>query len=92
MMISQERQNHLAHQVIDDLWGNELIDFDEDNEEMVLRFVKLAIKDWVQDQGDIDTKVRTTISQLQRAVVEGSPEWNVLYRKYFQDEMRRKGY
>lgn len=92
MIISEERQAHLAHEILDGLWGNEFIDFDEDNEDMILRFVKVAIKDWVKEQGDIDQVVRDKITNIKRGVQEGSPEWTVLYRKYFQEEMNRRGY
>lgn len=92
MIIGVERQSHLAHKLIDELWGNELIDFDEDNEEMILRFAKVAIKDWVAEQGDMDEAVRTKLSKLKRDLMEGTSEWNILYRKYLQEEMNRRGY
>ena len=92
MMISPERQSHIAHLVLDGLWGDELIDFDEDNEDEILRYIKIAIKEWDAEQGDIDQAVRTSLANLKRGVMEGSSEWNILYRKYFQEEMNRRGY
>lgn len=91
MIISEERQGYLARLIIDGLWGDELVDFDEDEEDVVVRNAKLLIIEWVKEQGDIDTNIREKITTIKRGVSEGSPEWNVLYKKYFQEEMSRRG-
>ncbi len=91
-MISQERQTLFAHLLIDGLWGDMFIDFDEDSEESVLREAKSLIGQWVREQGDIDEQVRIKINSLKRNVPERSSEWNVLYNKYYAQEMSRRGY
>jgi uncharacterized protein len=92
MIISEDRQKHFAHLLVDKLWGDELIDFDEDSEESVVREAKRLINDWVQEQGDIDLEVRNKINSLKRDVPEGSSEWKVMYSKYFNEEMSRRGH
>ncbi|MCB9073884.1 MAG: DUF507 family protein [Bdellovibrionaceae bacterium] len=92
MIISEERQVHLARTVIDGLWGDELIDFDEEHEDTIVRQARMIISHWVEEQGDIDQSVREKIQNLKRGVVEGSSEWTILYKKYLQEEMLRKGY
>ncbi len=92
MIISEARQVHLARILIDGLWGDELVDFDEEQEDQVVRQARMIITSWVTEQGDIDKNVRDKIQNLQRGVPEGSSEWNILYRKYLQEEMIRKGY
>lgn len=91
MIISEERQGYLARMIVDGLWGDELVDFDEDEEDVVVRHTKLIIAAWVQEQGDIDENIRSKINAIKRGVQEGSPEWTVLYKKYFQEEMSRRG-
>jgi uncharacterized protein len=91
VIISEDRQNYLARLVIDGLWGDELIDFDEDEEDVIVRGARLLIQAWTQEQGDIDENIRTKITNQKKGVPEGSPEWNVLYKKYFQEEMSRRG-
>jgi len=39
----------------------------------------------------VDTEVRKKISSQKKEVLEGSEEWDVLYRKYYAEEMRRMG-
>jgi len=92
VIISEARQVHLARILIDGLWGDELVDFDEEQEDQVVRQARMIISSWVAEQGDIDKNVRDKIQNLQRGVPEGSSEWNILYRKYLQEEMSRKGY
>jgi hypothetical protein len=43
-------------------------------------------------QGDaVDTAARRKIASLKRGVAEGTPEWNILYRRYREEELRKKG-
>lgn len=92
MIISDDRQKHFAHILIDKLWGDELVDFDEDSEEFVIREAKRLINEWVSEQGDIDEEVRKKIQSLKRDIPEGSSEWKVMYGKYFNEEMSRRGH
>lgn len=92
MIISEERQSYLARLLIDELWGDELVDFDEDQEDHIIRQTRLIIGQWVAEQGDIDQNIREKITSMKRGVHEGSGEWNILYKKYFQEEMSRRGY
>jgi uncharacterized protein len=44
------------------------------------------------EQGDaVDAIVRRKIASLKRGVVEGSAEWTILYRRYRDEELRKKG-
>jgi hypothetical protein len=46
----------------------------------------------VAEQGDaIDAVVRRKIASLRRGVIEGTPEWNILFRRYRDEELRKKG-
>ena len=91
-MISEDRQKVFAHLLIDGLWGDEFIDFDEDSEDTIIREAKRLVGQWVNEQGDIDNDVRQKIDNLKRDVPEGSSEWKILYNKYYADEMARRGH
>ncbi len=91
MIISEARQGYLARLLIDELWGNEIIDFDEEQEDHIIRQTRLIITQWVKEQGDIDENIRQKINSLKRGVMEGTAEWTILYKKYFQEEMSRRG-
>ena len=43
-------------------------------------------------QGDaVDATVRRKIASIKRGVVEGGSEWDILYRRYREEELRKKG-
>ena len=39
----------------------------------------------------IDQAARQKISSQRRIILEGTQEWNILYRKYYNDEVKRLG-
>jgi hypothetical protein len=59
-------------------------------QERLLREIKRAITGELQFEDEADTAARRTIQSLSRKVPEGSPEWDVLYRKYRDEELRRR--
>ncbi len=89
MILSEERQNRFAHVITDGVWGDDLADFSDDDE--ALRAARRAIVKFVKAEGDFDEKIRQKVASLKRGVVEGSPEWDTMYRKYYEEEMKRSG-
>lgn len=89
MIISEDRQTHLAHVITDAIWDDDLVDFTDD--EMALRLAKKAIAEFVKEDEEIDRKAREKVTSLKRGVVEGSPEWDILYKKYYEEERGRRG-
>lgn len=88
MILSEERQTHFAHLLVDGIWNDDLVDYMDDDE--ALRQAKRGIVKFVQEFTEVDEKVRQTITNLKRNVAEGTPEYDVLYSKYFEEEMRRR--
>lgn len=89
MIISEDRQSHLAHQVTDAIWNDDLVDYTD--EDLALRIAKKAIAEFVKEDMDIDQKAREKVASLKRGVVEGSPEWDILYKKYYEEERGKRG-
>jgi hypothetical protein len=88
-MLSEERQGHFAKIIIDGIWNDDLVDYTDDDTAM--RVAKRALSKFVAEFAEIDSKVRNSVASLKRNVPEGSPEWDVMYSKYFEEEMRRRG-
>jgi hypothetical protein len=59
-------------------------------EERILREIKHTITDELKFEDEADEAARRTIQSLSRRVPEGSREWDVLYRKYVEEEMNRR--
>ncbi len=45
----------------------------------------------LKDEEKADAEVRKRITSQKKEILEGSEEWDVLYRKYYGDELRRMG-
>lgn len=89
MILSEDRQIHLAHLVTDKVWGDDIADFSDDDQ--ALRVAKAAIIAFVKEDAEIDKKAREKVSSLKRNVIEGTREWDILYRKYYEEEKVRYG-
>jgi hypothetical protein len=89
MRLSEDRISHISHLITDVLAQNRNVDMIQP-EERVLREIKRTITEELKFEDDADTAARRTIQSLSRRVPEGSPEWDVLYRKYLDEEMRRR--
>ena len=88
-MISDERLSHLASVVVEGIWKDDLVDFKD--EDMATRVAKRAAAKFGQELKSVDVKARQMVASLKRNVVEGSPEWDVMYNKYYEEEMQRRG-
>jgi len=87
--LSEDRISHLSHLVLDALVRNRNVDALLP-EEKLLREIKRTITGELQFEDEADDAARRTIQSLSRRVPEGSPEWDVLYRKYREEELRRR--
>ncbi len=89
MRLGEERISHLSHLIVDALWKDDLIDFDR--EDVVLQEVKRTIRDYLKVEEEVDGLVRRKIRSMSRVIPEGGREWDILYRKFFTEEMRKRG-
>jgi hypothetical protein len=88
MILSDERKSHFAHLICDTLYDDDLVDFSDDAD--ALRFAKDGIEKFLKEFEQIDDLVRQKVLSLKRGVVEGSPEWDTMYKKYYEEEIKRK--
>jgi len=88
MRLSESRISHLAHLAMDSIRSANLGDFP--NEGRALTETKLILHDYFKREDHIDDVVRQKIQSLSRHVPPGSREWDILYRKYFEEESRKQ--
>lgn len=89
MRLSEDRISHISHLVLDMLMQNRNVDAVQP-EERILREIKRTITDELRFEDEADQAARRTIQSLSRKVPEGSREWDVLYRKYVEEELNRR--
>ncbi|MEW6456312.1 MAG: DUF507 family protein [Acidobacteriota bacterium] len=88
--ISREKINHLSKIILKELQEDESVDFLDDLNEIRLAIVK-AIEEELKIYEQIDEKARNKILSQKKTVVEGSREWEILYRKYYNEEIQKLG-
>jgi uncharacterized protein len=86
--LSESRISHLSHLIINAVRKGNLADFP--HEGRALTETKRVLREFFQPEEHIDEVVRHKILSLSRKVPPGSREWDVLYRKYFEEEKTKQ--
>ncbi len=60
-------------------------------EAAVRKVIKRVVWDEVKTSEQIEAVVKKKLESYSRKIVEGSPEWEILYRKFYQEEENKKG-
>lgn len=87
MRLSREKVNLLSHQLTEKLASFDEVEFIEDRNTIRLAVVDILMK-WLRKEEEIDKAARHKIESQKRGIPEGSAEWEILYRKYYEEEMR----
>ncbi len=90
MMLSEDKISHLSHVLLRDLIKQELVETVED-EGAIRREIKRTILSELKIGEEIDQVVRKKLQSFTKKLIEGSPEWEVLYKKFFREEEIKKG-
>ena len=86
-MLSYDRRSHWVHLIVEGLSGKGLVCYQ--NKDQVVRAAGRAMSSFIQEHKKIEDKVRQKIASLKRNVSENSSEWEVLYSRYYEDELSR---
>jgi len=86
--LSREKILRLSHLILGQLDQDDGVEYFADPQEIRQNIVKM-ISDEMKTDEAIDGLVRRKIETQKRPIVEGSDEWDVLYRKYYEEEVAR---
>jgi hypothetical protein len=89
MKLSEPRVLYLAREALVRMRDEGLAEIP--NFQLALRHARELIDQWCERGDAVDQVVRRKIASLKRGVVEGSAEWSILYRRYRDEELRKKG-
>ena len=87
-MLSDEKISHLSHIILQAVKKSQLVTVGAEDGK-VLKEIKKVLAAELAQEAEIDRKVRTKLASYSRGIVEGSGEWDVLYRKTFEEESRK---
>lgn len=88
--LSREKINFLARQILNELFKNDDVEFLDESNEIRLTIVK-SIEEEMDLYDLINKRAIEKIESQKKAIKEGSREWEILYRKYYNDEITKLG-
>ena len=87
MKLSRERVLNISHLILGYLDRDDGVEYFDEPQEIRQTIVKIIMDEMKNDEV-IDALVRKKL-ETQKRVVEGSDEWDVLYRKYYEEEVTK---
>ena len=90
MRLSRDKVNVLAKAVFEVLKDMDDVEFIEDPNAIKQQTRKI-LEDLLNQEAKIDVFARQKIESQKRTILEGSQEWDILYRKYYNEEVKKLG-
>ena len=90
LRLSREKVTRISHQVAEALRVDPEVILKTDLNEIRLEVMKLINARLKVDEA-LDLKVRERIASFKRKIPEGGQEWQVLYRRYYEEELNVLG-
>ena len=90
MRLSREKLNKLASASTEQLAGLKIVEFLEGYDDIRLE-VRRILEDLLVGEEKLDKAARQKIESQRRIIPEGTPEWNILYHKYYNEEVKKLG-
>jgi uncharacterized protein len=90
MRLTREKVVRISHQLIDLLVQSNDVEFIEDRDTIRQHMVQ-TMTNVLKEEEKVEVEVRRRITSQKKEILEGSEEWDVLFRKYYSEELRRMG-
>ena len=88
--LSRDKVNVVARAVSEALAQMDEIEFIEDKN-TIRQEVRRLMEELLAQEEKIDAAARQKIESQKRTITEGSTEWDIMYRKYYNDEVKKLG-
>jgi len=90
ILTREDRYNNISHLILNNLYNEDLILFDISENRIISQILR-SIFDFGRAQDDIEERVKEKISSLKRQIIRGTEEYEILFEKYFSEEMNKQG-
>ena len=89
MLNENNKVSHCSHVILTAVKKRHGVRIKE-NDERLLKEIKRVLATALAQEQEIDRKVKAKLASYSRDLVESSAEWDVLYRKTFEEETRKR--
>ena len=90
LRLSRDKINVLARATTDALAEMDTVEFVEDRN-TIRQEARRLLEELLKEEAKIDAAARQKIESQRRTILEGSQEWDILYRKYYNEEVKKLG-
>jgi hypothetical protein len=90
IMNYDDRFSDLSHQILDELWQEYIIDF-QVSDNQVKNIIFKAFKEFAKIYDEIDDIVYSKIRNMEKEYIPGSPDYDLIYQRLYEEELRRRG-
>jgi len=88
--LSRDKINKLAHTIADALADLDQVEFVEDRNTIRVE-ARRILEELLAEEAKLDQAARQKIENQRRTIIEGTQEWDILYRKYYNEEVKKLG-
>jgi uncharacterized protein len=90
MKLSHEKMIQISHRMMGAVEALDEVEIFEEPNTIRQEIIKI-LTDLMHEEEKVDESVKARIASQKRTIPEGSGEWEILYRKYYNDELRKLG-
>ncbi len=91
MKLSRDKINYISSLVVNDFEEREELDYKVDLNEVRLEITRVMTEELKLDE-KADSDARKIISSYkEKKIREGTPEWDIMYQKHYEECLRKLG-
>ena len=90
MKLSHEKIIQISHRIMGAIEALDEVEIFEEPNTIRQEIVKI-LTELMHEEEKVDEAIKARITSQKRTIPEGSGEWEILYRKYYNDELRKLG-
>ncbi|WP_286005841.1 DUF507 family protein [Campylobacter avium] len=87
---NEDRHNDLAHKILSAFVDNDFINFDV-SENRIKNLIFSSIENYLRTYESLEDEVYEKISHYKRKLVPGSEEFEIVFDKLYQEELKKRG-
>ena len=90
MRLSRDKVMHLSHLIVQALDDKDLVTWLKDRNSLRMEIANMMLGELSVEE-EVEKEVQRILRSYKRKIVEGSREWDVMYRKTFEEQMKKRG-
>ncbi|GMT42403.1 MAG: hypothetical protein IEMM0002_0814 [bacterium] len=89
MRLTREKINQLSKVILKGFLEDDRVEYFCEANDLRLEVVKV-LTDELKKEDEIETAVRKTIGSYGRDLREGTDEWDIVYQRHYQEELKKR--